>query len=890
VPFLPCRSTVVFAFAGTIGSLMAAPLGAQDPTASISGFVRDSAGIAIEGAIVEAYHRAAGFAYRTVAGSSGAYWLEGLPAGPYDVRATRVGYGGVTREGAALRIGRTATLDFQLPGQAVELETLVVEGPLLESTPDVGYVIDPQGVRRIPDASRQMAELALLVPGATSMSNGPAGGTSDIALGGLNANSTAVRLDGASLNEPGVRNAFSAVPRLAVDELQVLTTSYSAEFGQTASGTLNATTRRGTNEWIAEGLALTRNEALTATNPFAVEDPDFRRDVVGFALGGPIRRDRTHFFVAIEATDELAAGVLNTMGAFPQFDGNYDLPADEQLVMARMDHRLSDAHEVMVRYSAGFNDQRGQIGPAWHCTLFGGPPLASPNFGVDEGTSTQSVLARHRWATGATSLNQATLHYLRVSDHRHRLTAAPALQFQTLCDGGNFFDAEGDAFRLELEDAFSLALSGGSGEHRLKVGGRVSFTGSDRLERTFSEGIFIFSDDGSTEPESFGQSLTPLVNDERNTQIGLFVQDDWRPTPALILNLGLRYDVETNGTNQDFVGSAAGEVDLVRTTPRPIDADNLAPRLGVAWDIGGDGRTVVRGGFGIFYDQHWLWRSAFESGLVGLDAEDPGTLDISQIEGETTRTIFPFDSVMPTPFTRQVSLGIERLLPFDVVARLDGLLVRGRNLPVTAQRDVPEHTVDPDPDEPPIQQIVNYQNSGRADTEMLMLHVRRESESGGVGLAYTLADRRTTVDSWFDFLGESAVDDEFANEMAPTDWDERHRLVLSGWTRLPAGLEAGLKLIYASARPYTLFDEDNVRIGTRNGARGADFFTTDLGLTWTASIDRVRAGVVLNVYNVLNRTNFDPASYVGHVASPLFSQPTAAFPRRQVELGLRAAF
>lgn len=97
------------------------------------------------------------------------------------------------------------------------------------------------------------------------------------------------------------------------------------------------------------------------------------------------------------------------------------------------------------------------------------------------------------------------------------------------------------------------------------------------------------------------------------------------------------------------------------------------------------------------------------------------------------------------------------LLAYYIVVRLDGLLVQGRNLPVTADRDVPEHAIDPDPDGPPIQTIVNYQNSGRADAEMLMLHVRREAYSGGVGLA------------------------------------------------------------------YTLFDEDNVRIGARNGARGANF-------------------------------------------------------------------
>lgn len=412
----------------------------------------------------------------------------------------------------------------------------------------------------------------------------------------------------------------------------------------------------------------------------------------------------------------------------------------------------------------------------------------------------------------------------------------------------------------------------------MKIGGRLTLTSSDRLENIRTNGFFVLGADHSTEPDFFAQAQNPLINDENNTQVGLFVQDEWRLAKRLTLNLGLRYDVETNGTNQDFVGPGADVLPYVSATPRSIDGNNLSPRLGFAWDADGEGSTVVRGGFGIFYDQLWLWRSAFEPGIVALRVDSPGTLDPDEIDGPTSLVAFPMDSVMPTPFTRQVSLGVEHLLPNGLLVRLDGLLIQGRNLPLTVGRDASSF--------PEFRNIVQYQNTGWAESSMLMVQVQKSVVWGGLDLAYTLADRKTTVDFWFDGIAATA---DVEDELAPTDWDERHRLTLSGWTRLDLGLRVGMRLVLASARPYTVFD-GNVRVGGRNSVRSADYFNTDLSLSWPITLGRVETGLVLNIYNVFNHTNFDPSSYNGNMQSGQFGEPTSAFPRRQLELGLQAAF
>lgn len=879
------RTTVAALASSALCLLIASPLAGQDPTASVTGAVRDATGAPVEGAAITARSTARGLDYRTVAGVGGAYWLEGLPAGTYHISAMRIGFATATREAALLRVGTTVTLDFTLREEAVELETLRVEEPLLATTrADVSFTVDRELAQSLPDASRQMTQIALLAPGTTTTSNGPPEPVSAVAVGGLNPRSTSVLVDGGSINEPQSNFVDNGLPRLAVDEVQVLTTSYTAEFGQAASGTINATTRRGTNELSAEGFVLYRDRALSASEAIAVGNPDFSRTSFGFALGGPVRRDRTHYFVAVEGTDALQAGIINTGGIYPQYDGEYDLPRDEQLVLARLDHRLNEAHDVTVRYTGGTQSRRIGIGPTWLCTIFGGPSLASPRFGIDEASSVKSILMRHRWSVGRRSVNQATFQLYRRTNTWDRLSDDPTLEYPTLCDGGNFYDQDEEMTRLEVKNAFSFGLSGSTGGHRIKLGGRLSVGHAEGEHRTFSNGRFFgFNEDRSTDPSVFLQPQDPITIDETNTQIGLFVQDEWRPIPNLTLNLGVRYDIETNGMKEDFVGSEAEDLPFVSSAPRPIDSNNVAPRIAFAWDAGGDARTVVRGGFGVFYDQLWLWRShSAEGGDVEFVAE-PGTLNPDSIDGPVVRVVFPFDSVMPTPSTRQISLGIEQLLPGRIVLSLDGVLVRGRNLPLTVDRN-------PMFEYPQYAMIWQYQNSGRAETSMLMLQAQRQADTWSVNLAYTLADRKTTVDLWSVVIPVADTVDNFASEFGPTDWDERHRLVLSGWTRLPAGLQAGLRLIYASARPYSVFDETGARVGKRNNERGPDFFTTDLTLGWPIPVGSAEVGLTLNVYNLLNRTNYDPASVNESMSSPLFGEPQAAFPRRRLELGIQAWF
>jgi hypothetical protein len=192
-------------------------------------------------------------------------------------------------------------------------------------------------------------------------------------------------------------------------------------------------------------------------------------------------------------------------------------------------------------------------------------------------------------------------------------------------------------------------------------------------------------------------------------------------------------------------------------------------------------------------------------------------------------------------------------------------------------------------------------NLGEANARILMTRVRRAFGWGSLDLSYTLADRKATVDRWFDFV--STVPDtssDFSSEYGPADWDERHRVVFLGDAVLPFRIDAELKAIYSSARPYTAIEgtdlngdrilNDRPPGEGRNARRGPDFFRVDVGLGWTFPVGGAKVRVQANVYNLLNRTNLNPSSVVTTVDSPLFGTAVTAFARRQVEIGTQLSF
>lgn len=903
-----------FAIVLILATLLPVSLPAQTPTADITGVVRDSARDALADVEIQAVNPASGFSYRAFSSSTGRYWLRGLPPGRYDITARRIGLHTTTVRDVQLPVGRTVPIDFTLGPSPVEVEPITAEAaaPLIETTQsEVAYVLDRQQIERLPDESRNFVELARLVPGATAgaaVTGGPPSfGTRGSLVGALNQQSLGVLVDGGDLTEPLFGELGGSIPLLAVQEFEVVQSQYSAQMGRAASGMVNVVTRRGDNQLRVEGFGLYRDRALNARGAFETEKPDFNRSHWGLAAGGPIVENRTHFFAAIERRVQNDFATVNTGGAFPAYEGTFRTPLTDNLIFARLDHRAGDAHQLTLRYAGEIGEQLSGVGA-------GLDGMSAFEHGQKSGIAMHSGLLTHRWAMGGNWVNEARLHVIHTRRSLKRnATAGPTLIYGSPSFQAGPFRRHGwlRDLRVELRDHLSHILAGRTGTHRLGLGAQLSWQ-DDRVETFFFDnGRFFFATDTSSQP-AFG--MVTFQNgairlDARNLQLGFFLEDDWNPAPELTLNLGLRYDIETNGSNQGFVSPFAGDLPFIPTKPRPIDKNNVAPRIGIAWDPKGDGRMVVRGGFGVFYDALVavpLLALERSTGVRTARIPNPGTTDVDAL-GIDPDTLSPnvwTEGRIRTPMTRQYSVGVEKALPGDVVVRVDGLLVQGRNL--LLQRELNPAPATTGPRYPAFAQVLQVLSEGRATAKMLLVEARKRFPRGWFTVGYTLADRKDTNDTWGGPLVPQTDPDSLRldEEWGPAAWDERHRLVATGGVELPFGLDAVGKVAYSSARPFTAItgrdDNGDGQLNDRppgegrNARRGPDYFRTDLGLTWNRlSWGSARFGVVVNVYNLFNTTNGVLSSVqniVGNPDLPPAGQPRAAYPKRQVEVGVHATW
>jgi outer membrane receptor protein involved in Fe transport len=882
-------------------------LGAQTATSALTGLVRDSAGTPIDHAEVLASETRSGFAYRTLSGVTGRYWLRGVPPGTYEVTALGAGHRTTAPDRVVLVIGATANLDLTVVPSAVVLPpvTVTVESRRTASeSPRVSYVLDRERIESLPEESRQFIELAQLVPGATAGTDATGGpppfGGSGATVGALNRQSLNVLVDGGTFTE-GIQGELSgSLPLLAIREFEVVQGAYPAELGRAASGVVNVSTRRGSNEFMLEGFGLYRHHALTALGAFETEKPDFNRSHWGLAAGGPITPNRTHYFVAIERRVQNEFSTVNTGGAFPDEEGTFRTPFTDNLLFGRIDHRVGESHELTLRYAGEVGDQLVGVGG----------PFALEN-GRWNRLDMHGGLLAHRWSLPNGWLNEARLHVISTRRALERNAPdGPTLRYPSLRTGPHVEQALLRSLRVELRNDLSWIQEGSSGTHRLKVGALLGWV-QNRVESTaFENGLFQFRTDTSSVPLVGRWSLDDagLRLDADNLQVSVFAQDEWSPSPALTLNLGLRYDLETNGSNQGFVSPFADDLPFIRDSPRPIDKNNIAPRLGLSWRPGGDARTVVRGGFGVFYDALAAGPLlVFErsAGIRTAEILNPGTTDVSLLmvdPDNVAPVIWASGETIRTPMTRQFSVGLQRSFGDGFVARVDGLLIKGRNL--LLQRNVNPLANPSAPADgrvfPEFDFVRQILTEGEADAKLLLIEARKRFTNAWFELAYTLAQRRTTNDTWSELVPSTDPNDlDLDGEWGAAAWDERHRLVVTGGIEFPLGFRVAAKAIYASARPFTVItgtddngdgnrQNDRPPGETRNGRRGPRFFRTDIGLTWDGlAWGLLQVGVQVNVYNLFSTTNGDPAFVQNIPRLPGFGQSLVAYPRRQVELGLQ---
>ena len=447
------------------------------------------------------------------------------------------------------------------------------------------------------------------------------------------------------------------------------------------------------------------------------------------------------------------------------------------------------------------------------------------------------------------------------------------------------------------------------------MGGGFKYVRAHNTALTFGRGAYFFAGppDRFPQPFLFTQSLAPtsdgMVADPRSAALVGFLQDDVRVGAGLTLNAGLRYDVET--------------IFNLRGDPIPVDKNNVQPRLGVAWDVRGDGRTVVRGGIGLYTQQHLLYpinRTQLEgpSGAVTVSLTPSSPLmpvfpavlpALSQSALAPPRDVHLVDATLRNPYAIQSAIGVQRDL-FGSVISVDLVHLRGRDLESLVDANAPaslhkpgQRTVEEADATRPLvpapttyRKIITLGNEGRSWYRALQIKVDRPGPLN-VMSSYTLSRAE-------DMANYQLPEDSrnLAAEKARAVTDVRHNLVAGFmWTLPGAGpLVGGWSVsgigIFRSNRPYTVSwgddrngtTQSDARPGGRNTGKTGPYRTIDLALTRQFRRGPIVTEGRLEAFNVLNATNFD--QYVGELNSPLFGQPISAYPQRRLQCAVIVRF
>jgi hypothetical protein len=886
----------------------------QSTTGSIEGILRVESGETLANVRVTVLNQQTGVSREATTESDGFYRFSALPPGIYTVSVEGAGFASQKKTDIGLVIGQTVKSDFEMKMAQQESISVTSETPLVDVTESsVGLPVNTQLIENLPLNSRNFQELASLVPGTSpSPSYDPTkkriGG---VTFAGATARGSTVSVDGGSYDDDVVGGPVGLIPEESIREFKVYTNRFSAEIGHAATGAISVVTKSGTNDVHGSFFSLFRDKSLNAKNFFETEKAPYDRQQVGGSFGGPIVKNRAFFFFSYERTNEDTSGFVQTGGLYPDFEGSFPTPFDDTLALARGDFQINDNHSLSVRYSHQGNDVIEQliVDPN---VGYGGPPAENANQHATNRIN--SILGSHTWLFSNRSLNEFRLHFIRYTNAlTPTSTDQPSLRFPSIVVGQNASTPQAVLQdRTQIADDYSMSVSGWGGRHEFKVGVELNWLKGNLLFDLFKAGAFFFSQDDPT----LGQRVAPdfallgfgstELNGFKYKQHGFYVQDDWHPRENVTINLGLRYDVELGLLKNDFPSPLRGRGIPFIDGELSNDTNNFAPRLGFAWDPKNDNSTVIRGGYGLYYD---VTASEIATVPIAFDGfryaivfiPSPTTTDVNLLRSLIDpSTIEPSGYFTPPgqvePYSRQFNLGVSKQFPGETAINVDYVRIRSLHEWVSRQ-------LNPLQNGGPrvfsgIGSFVSFESLGDSTYNGLQLSVEKHlGKNSEVLLSYTLSKHDNLADDIFDAF--QPADQTFANERGPSRQDQRHRVVLSGVVRLPYLLQLSGIFTAASARPFNVItgNDDNgdgvirdrppgVR---RNSERGSDFVNLDLRISKEINNwEPFRIQVLVDFFNLTNHDNFDPESFNGNLASgPNFGLPSVAFNPRQIQFGAR---
>lgn len=607
---------------------VAATAHAQSTTATIRGTVKDAAGNPVAGAEVNAISTTTGFVHTVKSSAGGQYVLGGLTPGLYNVIVAAGGSEPLQRA-LEVRVGQTIDLDFDMAAPLAVSESITVTGSVVAvdtKATEIGTNVSPQQIEALPQSDRNFLNFAELAPGIT-MSTDPANKT--ISAAGQPAAQTNVFIDGVSFKNDvqpgGVAGQNSSrgnpFPQNAVQEFRVLTQNYGAQYDHASTAVITAVTKSGTNEMKGSAFLLYQPKEWVDDLPqnfrfgSVTNNADYRRYQGGLDIGGAIIRDRMHYFAAYESLDEhavqtVAPGTIPAGVTIPvdlsQFAGTFSAPFRSHLLFGKLSWQASSSQ--LLDFSASYRREKEISG-------FGG--VATVESAESKKNTVYNTSARHQW-TGGNNLNQASLSLQKYSWEPTAIDTSTVGRnyFGIIRFGGRDTTQLWSQQRIELRDDFTAAGFDWQGHHTLQFGGNIDFMNYEVEKNLNSNPVFNYRAD-----EKFAIPFEALYGfgdpnyDATNREIGLYAQDNWVVNDHLNVNVGLRWDYETDMLDNDFVtpsGVVTGLTGKVSSDyfstggERDAYMGAIQPRLGFSYDIFANGRSVVFGGAGRYYDRLFL--------------------------------------------------------------------------------------------------------------------------------------------------------------------------------------------------------------------------------------------------------------------------------------------
>ncbi|MEQ1760916.1 MAG: TonB-dependent receptor [Vicinamibacterales bacterium] len=912
--------------------------------ATVSGRVTDPQGAVVPGATVTAKQTETNLTAETVADSEGRFRFPLLKIGPYEFTARLQGFAPTVRA-VTLTVGSAFELSMALSVEALTATVSVTAaGTVLEAArSQIASTITQAEVVNLPMNGRNFLDLALLVPGVSppnisstqlfaETSAVPGVGLS---IGSQRNFSNGFIVDGLSANDDAAGLSGTPFGVDAIEQFQVVTSGGQAELGRALGGYVNIVTKSGTNAARGNLYGYFRDDNFNAKNALSGTKLPMSQQQYGGSLGGPVRRDRTFYFVNVEQrkldqtgfvtvpqpTVGIISARLSAVGypGAPVTTGIYPNPVNSLNVLGKIDQQISGADQLSIRYSlydVTSSNSRGA----------GGLNTPSASAGLDN--RDQGIAIGNTMSLSSRLVNETRgqfVHSDLVALPTDRV--GPNVNIAGVATLGTF--ASSPTGRLNTMYQVVDNVSYLAGAHALRGGvdflynhDEINFLRSVRGQYAFSSLANFLA--GTYNNAGFTQTFGAVDVSQNNPNLGIYAQDEWRVTPGLTLNLGLRYDLQF--------------IETINT-----DTNNVSPRAGFAWSPSARGRTVLRGSAGLFFDRVPLRgvANALLSAGNTTDITNLRQINISLSPTQAGAPTFPNILSAPVPLVTLVNLttmnrdiqnGNSRQGNVEIEQQIGDLgtvsggyqYLRGERLMMAINQNVPSCVAAGTNNG--CRPNATYANDNRYVSQgtstyhgMTLAFVQRPARWGNYRVSYTLSKSMNNVGEAF--FSQPIDPFDVSKDWGRSDGDQRHRLVLNGsvhtatdagttaWEKLTHGFQASAMLQFYSALPLNITSGVTTLQGTpgrpivngsfieRNAGTGADFFNLNARLSRSFSLGgSTRIEGVVEAFNLTNRrnvtgwnANFGAGAYPTN-PSPTFKQVTAVADPRSLQFALRLTF